>query len=126
MGRASTTKSSRRLPSASAQSTDGPRSWQSLRVLWLPLAWIVALASFVWLSRIRSSHALVVSFVGAAVILLTWWAVLKLRLRGRSLRVNFVVRPEHYMQLFAQLAIYVYWSFYWDPIRDAAWLIAAQ
>ena len=30
------------------------------------------------------------------------------------------------MQTAAQLAIYVYWAIYWDPIRDAAWLIAAQ
>ena len=126
MGKAATPKASRRLPSTPAQSTDGPRSWQSLHVLWLPLASILALASFAWLPRIRSSHALLVSFVGATVVLLTWWAVLKLRARGRSLRVDFVVRPEHYMQLFAQLAIYVYWGLYWDPIRDAAWLIAAQ
>jgi hypothetical protein len=95
-------------------------------VLWLPLAWIIALAAFAWLPRIRSNNALVVSFVGASVVLVTWWAVLKLRTRGRSLRVDFVVRPEHYMQLFAQLAIYIYWGLYWDPIRDAAWLIAAQ
>jgi len=78
------------------------------------------------LPRIRSSNALLISFVGASVVLVTWWAVLKLRGRGRALTVNFVARPEHYMQLFAQLSIYVYWSFYWNPIRDAAWLIAAQ
>jgi hypothetical protein len=126
MTRASTTRASRRAPSTPAKSTDAPRSWSSLHVLWLPLASIVALASFTWLSRIRSSNALLLSFVGVSVVLLVWWAVLKVRARGRALRVDFVVRPEHYMQLFAQLAIYVYWSFYWDPIRDAAWLIAAQ
>ena len=30
------------------------------------------------------------------------------------------------MQTVAQLAIYVYWAFYWQPIQDAAALIAAQ
>ena len=126
MGRASTTKAPRRVPSARLPSTDGPRSWCSVHVLWLPLASIVAFASFSLLPRIRSNNALLVSFVAASVVLLTWWAVLKVRARGRSLRVDFVARPEHYMQLFAQLSIYVYWGFYWDPIRDAAWLIAAQ
>src|SRR5579864_3709755 len=117
MGRASTTKASRRLPpsvSTPAHSADGARSWQSAHVLWLALGSIVAFASFAVLPRIRSSHALLTSFVGTSVVLLTWWAVLKLRTRGRSLKVDFVVRPEHYMQLFAQLAIYVYWGFYWD------------
>lgn len=126
MGRASTTKAARRVEEAAAQPTGGPRSWSSVQVLWLPLAGIVALAAFAWLPRIRSSNALLTSFVGASVVLLTWWAALKLRTRGRSLRVDFVVRPEHYMQLFAQLSIYVYWGLYWNPIRDAAWLIAAQ
>jgi len=129
MGRASATKSAPRSPSTTPPpppSTAGPRSWQSPQVSWLPLAFIVAFASFMWLSRIQSSRALLFSFVGASAVLLTLWASLKLRTRGRALRVDLVVRPEHYMQLFAQLSIYVYWSFYWDPIRDAAWLIAAQ
>ena len=107
-------------------STDVPRSWQSFHVLWLALAALVGFASFALLPRIRLTNGLLMSFVGASVVLLTWWAVLTLRARGRSLMVHIVVRPEHYMQLFAQLAIYVYWSFYWDPIREAAWLIAAQ
>jgi len=95
-------------------------------VLWLPLAALIGFASFGVLPRVRSSNALLMSFVGASVVLVIWWAVLKLRARSRSLRVDVVVRPEHYMQLFAQLSIYVYWSFYWSPIQDAAWLIAGQ
>jgi Sel1 repeat len=126
MARTSTTKAARRPPSTPAQSTAVSRRWQSLHVLWLPLAATVAFASFAWLPRVRSSNALLMSFVGTSIVLAVWWAVLRLRARGRALRVDVVVRPEHYMQLFAQLAIYVYWSFYWDPIRDAAWLIAAQ
>ncbi len=128
MGRASTTKASRRVPATPppAQSTEGPRSWQSPHVLWLALAFVAAFALFASLARIRSSNALLMSFVGATIVLLIWWAVLKVRAQGRSLRVDFVVRPEHYMQLFAQLAIYVYWGIYWEPIRDAAWLLAAQ
>ena len=60
------------------------------------------------------------------MVLLGWWTLLKIRRPGRPLTIDVVLRPEHYMQTVAQLAIYVYWAIYWDPIRDAAWLIAAQ
>jgi hypothetical protein len=66
------------------------------------------------------------SFVGASAALFVWWMTLTLRARGRALTLDIVLRPEHYMQTVAQLAIYVYWSFYWQPIQDAAALIAAQ
>jgi hypothetical protein len=49
MARASTTRASRRAPSTPA--VDGrPADWSSRHVPWLPLASIVALASFTWLS----------------------------------------------------------------------------
>src|SRR5689334_12985598 len=131
MGRASATKAARRPPTTPAPVTpvrmsDEPRSWQSVHVLWLALAAIAGFAAFALLPRIRSTNALLVSFLATSAVLLVWWAFLMVRARGRSLKVDLVIRPEHYMQLFAQLAIYVYWSFYWDAIRDAASLIAAQ
>ena len=36
------------------------------------------------------------------------------------------LRPQHYLQAIAHTMIFVYWSFYWPPIREAAPLIAAQ
>jgi TPR repeat protein len=95
-------------------------------VLWLPLACIGVLAFSGWLPRIHSSRALFASFEGTSAVLLAWWTLLKIRARGRSLKVDIVLRPEHYMQTVAQLLIYVYWAFYWDPIQDAAWLIVVQ
>jgi hypothetical protein len=57
---------------------------------------------------------------------LVWWTLLWVKTRRRALKVEILLRPEHYMQTVAQLAIYVYWAFYWQPIQDAAALLAAQ
>ena len=92
----------------------------------MPLALVVALASFGFHPHVRSNSFLLSAFEGTSAVLLMWLGVLAIRSRGRSLKTEIVLRPEHYMQTVAQLAIYVYWSVYWDPIRDAAILIAAQ
>ena len=96
------------------------------RLLYMPLALTVALLSFTLLPRIRSNSPLLESFVGVGGVLLAWWIFLWSRASGRRFTVDIVLRPEHYMQMVAQLTIYVYWSFYWTPIRDAAALLAAQ
>ena len=74
--------------------------------------------------RSSSAHstqsAAVERFEGTSAVLLIWLMVLVIRSRGRALTTEIVLRPEHYMQTVAQLAIYVYWSVYWHPIRDAA------
>ena len=98
----------------------------AVRLLLMPLALIVALASFGFLPQIRSNPLLLAAFESTSGVLLIWWAILAIRSRGRSLKTEIVLRPEHYMQTVAQLSIYVYWSVYWDPIREAAPLIAAQ
>src|SRR5437867_1268488 len=98
----------------------------STRRLWLPLGFIAVLAGFAVLPQIRSNPNLMWSFVGTSAAVFVWWLILMLRSRGRALTLDIVLRPEHYMQTVAQLAIYVYWSFYWQPIQDAAALIAAQ
>ena len=92
----------------------------------MPLALIVALASFGFHPHVRSNPLLMSAFEGTSAVLLIWLSVLAIRSRGRALKTEIVLRPEHYMQTVAQLAIYIYWSLYWEPIRDAAVLIAAQ
>jgi len=95
-------------------------------LLFLPLVSSVALASFAFLPRIQFSPVLLKSFAATGTVLLAWWTLLWLKARGRALKLDILLRPEHYMQMVAQAAIYVYWAFYWQPIQDAAALIAAQ
>ena len=92
----------------------------------MPLALAIALVSLTWLPRIWSNAILVESIAGAGAVLLAWWTLIWSKARGRGFKVDIVLRPEHYMQAVAQLAIYVYWGFYWQPIPDAAALLAAQ
>src|SRR5207248_10051295 len=44
----------------------------------------------------------------------------------RILTLEFSLRKQHYIQAFAHLTIYSYWSAYWQGVSDAAPLIAVQ
>jgi hypothetical protein len=60
--------------------------------------------------------------------LLAWQAVLFLG-RRPALRPTILLvtpRPQHYVQAMCQLAVYVYWGWYWRPVYDFAWLLVAQ
>jgi len=92
--------------------------------LLLPLAGSVLLASFIALPRIISNGYLVAAFAGASSICAVWLIALVQRRTRFALTIS--LRPQHYLQAIAHASIFVYWSFYWDPIRDAAPLIVAQ
>jgi hypothetical protein len=126
MNRSKTAASRRPSAAPTGDRPQAPEGRAAVRLLLMPLALIVALASFGFLPQIRSNPLLLAAFESTSGVLLIWWAVLAIRSRGRSLKTEIVLRPEHYMQTVAQLSIYVYWSLYWDPIREAAPLIAAQ
>ena len=78
--------------------------------------------------RVQSNAVLAGSFWAAAAALAVWQAVLYLRLRsqsaGRSFRV--IARPQHYLQAAVQLAVFLYWGYFWRPVYDHAWLLVAQ
>lgn len=90
----------------------------------MPLAFIVGLAAFLLLPRISAHPVLGWSFGGAALTLFAWyaWAAAK----RKRLKLEISIRPQHYLQAIAHTAIFVYWGMYWEPIRDAAPLIAGQ
>lgn len=94
----------------------------------IPLGFIAGLAGFLALPRISSNPILTASFAGAVAVLLTWHGVLwqRARTKGTGLKIEVSLRPQHYLQALAHTSIFVYWGFYWDPIKDAAVLILAQ
>jgi len=102
-----------------------PRS-ASKSPFWLPLLFIVGFLAFVALPHIQNNPALLNAFLAAAGSLLVWLAVLFLGSSRRRLSFEIQLRPQHYVQAIAHTSIFVYWSFYWPPIVDAAPLIAAQ
>ncbi len=95
---------------------------------WLPLVTALLLAAFLAVPAIQADGHLAASVAGAAAILTAWACavVVRARAQGRRLRVEGALLPEHYAQALAHASILVYWGFYWDPLRHAAALIAAQ
>ena len=109
--------------------SSGESTTPSLRQgFWLPPALTLALVLLSFVPRVRASSALTWSFWGAALALLTWQAVLFVRLKrepaGSSLRI--ALFPHHYVQASMQLVVFVYWSLYWRPVSEFVWLLVAQ
>ncbi|HUR34776.1 MAG TPA: tetratricopeptide repeat protein [Vicinamibacterales bacterium] len=100
----------------------------SLRALALPLGFALALAALALLPAIRQQPMLRWSFWGASGCLLLLNAALlgTCVRRGRTLRIELVLRPQHYLQACAHLSILVYWGMYWHQVVEAVPLIAAQ
>jgi hypothetical protein len=92
----------------------------------LPLAFALALGAMALLPQIRHQPTLFASIVGAAVVLVVGTALLWVRTRTRRLTVDVVLRPQHYLQACMQSTVLAYWGWYWQPVYDAAVLIAAQ
>jgi hypothetical protein len=77
---------------------------------------------------VQANAALAWSFWAAALALLLWQTWLFLQPLGASAARSFrtELRPQHYVQALCQLAVFAYWGYYWRPVYDMAWLIAAQ
>jgi tetratricopeptide (TPR) repeat protein len=98
------------------------------RALILPLAFTLLLVPLGLLPGVRQQPMLQWSFWGAglALLLLNAAVLAFARRRGRTLSVEVVLRPHHYLQACAHLSILIYWGSYWHQVVDAVPLIAAQ
>ena len=98
------------------------------RALGLPLVFTLGLVTFGFLDSVRQNPRLLWSILGAAAALVVWNAVLTLSaLRtGRTLKLEIVLRKQHYLQACAQASVLLYWGWYWREVYDSAHLIAAQ
>ena len=97
-------------------------------MFWLPLALTLGLVLLSFLPRVLGNPVLAQSFWGAAAALLLWQVALFAHVTrasvGRSFRTE--LRPQHYLQAMAQVAVFAYWGWYWRPVYDHAWLLVAQ
>ncbi len=98
------------------------------RALLLPVACTAALAAMSLLPVVIDNVRLRWAFLGAAIVLGAWNGLLlaNTRRRPRVLRVDVVLRPQHYVQACAQGALLLYWGWYWRGVYDAVHLLAAQ
>jgi len=102
------------------------RRLESISALALPLSCTLALAAIGLLPSVRQHPRLFSSIVGTAFILLVALALLRARTKTRVLTVDVVVRRQHYVQACMQSTVLLYWGWYWQPVYNAAPLIAAQ
>ena len=88
----------------------------------------LGLIGFGFLDIVRANPAFQWSFFGSGVVLLAWNGILfSLANRGgRLLRLGISFRSQHCVQAVAQAAFFVYWGWFWSPLYDSAFLIAAQ
>ena len=86
------------------------------------------LIGFGFLDIVRANPAFQWSFFGTGAVLLAWNGILfSLAKRGgRLLRLGISFRSQHCVQAVAQAAFFVYWGWFWSPLYDSAFLIAAQ
>ncbi len=94
----------------------------------LPSLFSAALLACCLLSPVRHTPPLLWSISGTALLLFAWNAVLFTQTASthRVLRLDIALRKQHYVQACAHSAILLYWGWYWRPVYDAAYLIAAQ
>jgi hypothetical protein len=93
-----------------------------------PLAISLALGALALLTPAREVPSLVRTFLGAALVLGAWNLLLLLSARrtSRTLKLEMVLRKQHYLQACAQASVLLYWGWYWREVYDSAHLILAQ
>src|SRR5438093_13730315 len=98
------------------------------RALGLPLVFTLGLIAFGFLDSVRQNPRLLWSFLGAAAALAAWnLALFVSALRtGRTLRLEIVLRKQHYLQACAQGSVLLYWGWFVPEVYKAAPLIAVQ
>jgi hypothetical protein len=98
------------------------------RALLLPLALTFGLAGLALLAPVRENARVLAAFLGTAVALVAWTAVLFVwALRsGRTLTLEVVLKRQHYLQACAQGSVLLYWGWYWPQVYAFAPFILAQ
>src|SRR5262245_48256891 len=97
------------------------------KLLLLPLAFASGLAALALLAPVRHNSKVVFAFLGAALGLFVWDALLLcLGNKRTALRLAVVLKKQHYLQACGQGVLLMYWGWYWPPVYESLHLIAAQ
>ena len=98
------------------------------RALALPLILTGLFLLVGFLSRARTNTHLAWTFAGVAGVLLCWQFVLLCLSKQKKIgfKWEFVAVRSHYIQAMLQLAIYIYWGWYWRNVYAEAPLILSQ
>ena len=94
----------------------------------LPMALTAALFLLSFVPRIAGNQILQCSVWSAVVALALWQGYMLFHLARRPALKDFsrAIYAQHYVQAMVQFSVYLYWGYYWRPVYDHLWLIAAQ
>jgi hypothetical protein len=92
--------------------------------LLLPLALTIAFGALALFPSIHQNPGAQWAFFGAVAGLFAWTAMLSVS--NRNLALSAVLKKQHYVQACAQLAVFVYWGWYWRQVYAFAPFILAQ
>ena len=97
-------------------------------VVALPFLPSLLFAGFVALPQVRADAVLLETFLVTAGLLIGWALALSIAFvaKGRTPRLAVSLLKQHYLQACAHTSILVYWGWYWRPVYQHAYLIAAQ
>jgi len=100
----------------------------SVRFLAYPVLLAAVLAVLCLLPRALANRTLQLSLVLAFVALLAFAWLLRQHViaSGRELKIEFVPKRVHYVQLVMHSCLYAYWGWYWREVYGYAPLILAQ
>jgi hypothetical protein len=98
------------------------------RAALLPLVPVLGLLGLAALPAARANPTVAASFVGAALVLAIWDAILLARRarEGHTLTLDVILLKQHWLQACAQGSVLLYWGWYWSEVYRSAHLIAAQ
>jgi hypothetical protein len=115
-------------PAATLRPPETGRRIESHLAVGLPTALALALIALAFLADAGRAPAVRSTLFAAAVLIVTWNALLAVRARraNRPLTMDVVLRKQHYIQACAQGSVLLYWGWYWQPVYDHAPLIVAQ
>ena len=94
----------------------------------LPLLASLGFGAFALLPQVRADPILLETFLVTAGLLLGWALALSIVFRAKRWTPVLAVSllKQHYLQACAHLSILLYWGWYWRPVYEHAYLIAAQ
>lgn len=111
-----------------SRQSGSPERGASLGNFKFPACLTAGLLLLAFTPRVQGNEALTLSFFGAAAALAIWqvYQALMVRQNGESYGFNIVLRRQHYIQMFIQFSVYLYWGYHWSPVYEHMLLLAAQ
>jgi hypothetical protein len=100
----------------------------NLKARLLPSALAASLACLALAGAVRRSPNALASFAAAAALLVIWNLALLLAAgrKGRGFKLEIVLRKQHYVQACSQIAVFLYWGWYWREVYAYAPFLLAQ